>query len=758
MRETSRQSPCSSASSVDPCTRDDSTAVSRKRFSFARGSLLFLLLSAAGTLFIFRGAVWNQRLLAPLDVAPNLYAKFKWMDPQASGIPRNHYLKDMFDFGLPRQYAFYRGLREGEFPWWDPYSDGGHPMVAEAHNNLTDPFRLLLYGCLPFEAAYNWTRIIHSLLLGFGMFVLLRHLRFSLFATVFGALGYQFACGHAFFFFPPNVEGSFLYFPLLWVVWSEFLEAPSWPKVAGGALACGAVFAAGNQQSHAYLPLFAGCFCAAYGGRSWAVWKPALQVTIASGLLGALLAAPVLLPHIELFIRGHRDVAAGFRPAMMLSGVLSLSTVFPWALGTFRTLDLGKLVELNGLGFCIYIGTAGVVLAILGAQWQFRRSWAALPELRMALLLVASYLVLICSTPLVSLFYTRAADLAVIGLTVCCARGIDVLTAVPRERSIIRLVTRCGVAVLGLAAAVNLLAFALYPRLMPRIAKYVLERAPHNLVLLASPALRRFQVANLPNEVTVRNPETVLALLGVLALMAWVRSKQNRFLPGAVLVLNLCPLLLYDARFIPSAPMATWHRLLEGGPEQKRLRDLVAPEFKRLAEEAPNGFECVFPGLTALLYKVHTLTHYNSFALKTRSRDGAPEPANYRYNSPQPGMAQGLLDSRLADQNVRFVWDEDNPRKITIERETCNSVVLGIEPGPPGNLTRTDTFYPGWAAITPGLTRVSPKPQTFSVPAEVIRVEFRYRPVYLSATLMLSAATLGVLAIAVLGSLSIGRP
>ena len=83
--------------------------------------------------------------------------------------------------------------------------------------------------------------------------------------------------------------------------------------------------------------------------------------------------------------------------------------------------------------------------------------------------------------------------MAVIGLTVCCARGIDVLTAVPRERSIIRLVTRCGVAVLGLAAAVNLLAFALYPRLMPLIKKYVLERAPHNLVLLASPPLRRLK-------------------------------------------------------------------------------------------------------------------------------------------------------------------------------------------------------------------------------------------------------------------------
>jgi hypothetical protein len=79
-------------------------------------------------------------------------------------------------------------------------------------------------------------------------------------------------------------------------------------------------------------------------------------------------------------------------------------------------------------------------------------------------------------------------------------------------------------------------------------------------------------------------------------------------------------------------------------------------------------------------------------------------------------------------------------------------VVLRIEPGPPGNLTRTDTFYPGWVVTTPGVTRLPPKLQTFSVPAEVTRVEFRYRPVHLSATLTLSATTLGLLAAGMAGS------
>ena len=54
-------------------------------------------------------------------------------------------------------------------PWWDPYNYGGRPLLADAHINGTDPVRCLAYWLLPFELAYNWTLIGHSLLAGISM-------------------------------------------------------------------------------------------------------------------------------------------------------------------------------------------------------------------------------------------------------------------------------------------------------------------------------------------------------------------------------------------------------------------------------------------------------------------------------------------------------------------------------------------------------------------------------------------------------------
>ena len=88
--------------------------------------------------------------------------------------------------GLTRamQKTIYDGYRRGEIPWWDPYSFAGRPLLADAHVNGTDWIRVLLYRLLPFEAAYNWTRLAHFLITGLGMLLLLRAFNFELFVSV----------------------------------------------------------------------------------------------------------------------------------------------------------------------------------------------------------------------------------------------------------------------------------------------------------------------------------------------------------------------------------------------------------------------------------------------------------------------------------------------------------------------------------------------------------------------------------------------
>src|SRR5207249_2463475 len=92
---------------------------------------------------------------------------------------------------------------------------------------------------------------------------------------------------------------------------------------------------------------------------------------------------------------------------------------------------------------------------------------------RTAIWLIAIYLV-ICSTPLLRLFYTRTAWLAVLGLVVLFALGWERLMALDLRAK------RWGWAVLALAvsagAAVNLGGGLLYPRLKPKIEAFVMKK------------------------------------------------------------------------------------------------------------------------------------------------------------------------------------------------------------------------------------------------------------------------------------------
>ena len=82
-----------------------------------------------------------------------------------------------------------------------------------------------------------------------------------------------------------------------------------------------------------------------------------------SGLLGALIAMPVLLPELELFI--HNDRVIAFSPVSAghwFDGLLLLSSIHPWTLGTFRTVTYGNL------GFYAFIGGAALGLVAMGIR------------------------------------------------------------------------------------------------------------------------------------------------------------------------------------------------------------------------------------------------------------------------------------------------------------------------------------------------------------------------------------------------------
>ncbi|MGH8093196.1 MAG: hypothetical protein ACREIF_06975 [Chthoniobacterales bacterium] len=713
----------------------------------ARASASFLVGSFLICLAVFRGALWGSTVLAPLDIAPTLLGHYRYVDPAAGHIPANHYIIDQLTFDLPLQHTIYSALHRGEFPWWDPYTYGGRPLLADAHINGTDPIRLFTFWLLPFVPAYNWNLILKSILTGLGMFVLLRDLGFSFAVGLSLALTYQFAGCFALFFGHPWIQASFAYYPFLWVVWSRGLHSRFWLHAAFGAVLCGLIFYSGNLQSHAYLPLFALCFLLAH-----AVGKKLSKVfrlITFSGLAGAALAAPVLFPQVEFFTHSIRGIATSSVPRQFLGGLLSLGAVFPWMFGTFRALDLGKFLDMNGAAFALFIGSSLFVLALIGLLRKPPANGLPTEARLIATFMVILYLI-VCSTPLIHILYTRMSPFAVMGLIVLAAYGLEHVRGHPLP------FRKVGWTVIALATllviALNVAAFVVYPRVIKRVSALVTSHEATNPSFGFAPALRQFQVVNLPREISFLNLETVVAFAGLILLGVYLLKKRPQpVLFGSVLLLNFLPVVHFYDRFIPHQPRVYWERLLKGGPEQERVASVVRPRHLRLLDVAPGTFSMLFPFDMGHLQTVHTVHGYS--ALQPVSLFNWPFPekpppgtvADYIYRTKEVGASTGDLGRLTSNGLARFQCGD---RKVSVLSESLNTLKLSISPGPASTLRRTDTDYPGWTASMKGqeIPIAHGKMPFSSVqvptsPDEAI-ITFHYRPSHLTLAFCLSACAL----------------
>src|SRR5215831_16264888 len=706
---------------------------------------LFLVCSVMICFAVFRSALWSSRILAPLDIAPTIFSKYRYVDVTAGQIPANHYIIDQLTFDLPLQHTIYHAYRSGEIPWWDPYTYAGRPFLADAHVNGTDPVRILCYLTLPFVSAYNWNLILKSILAGLGMFVLLRHLRFPLSILLPLALTYQFAGCFAIFFGHPWIQASFAYYPFLWMAWSTWIQRNSLRYIGISSLLCAFIFYSGDLQSHAYLPLFALCFLIGNGLGDRRLVVPLSLAISLSILTGAALAAPVLWPQIEFYLNSLRT--ASFSPTSRLSylaGFASFSAIFPWVLGTFRTLDLAKFLGNYALGFVIYIGSAGFILALLGAWKTGKMPVAQTGARRTAIGLVLVYF-LVCSTPLLPVLYTRMAPIAVIGLTVLAALGLKTLGERPFPKA--------GWAVAGgavlLIIGLNITAFAVYPPCMRYVQSFVAAWDKANPSFPETPPLRSFQVENLSHEISVQNPETVLAFVSLVALAIYLRQPRWKpFQRSALLTLNFLPVIFFYCRYIPDYPVAYWEQL-SGGPEQRRVAETVNPNHFRLLEEAPNLSDMLFPNDMGHLQRVHTVHGYSALQPPSLFHwppglEPPPGPiADFAYSSEEPGASTGELASLSNGKNSRIRCDH---RAVTITAETMNSLTVSIAPGAADRLERTDTFYPGWRAKLNGqpiaLGHSATPFSTINLPTSdaVSFVTYAYRPSHFVLTTTLPGA------------------
>lgn len=667
---------------------------------------------------MFGDALIGRSILAPVDIAPALWARFGHVDPQSNGIPTNHHIVDQLSYDLPMQWSIYHSYRRGEVPWWDPYTLCGRPLLADAHANAADPVRVLLYLTIPdFVLAYNWTLVVHHMVLGLGMFVLLRRFGSSIAVSTGLALAFQMGGTFLIFFGHPWVTASFEWYPWLWAAWHTAWERNRWWSCSA-TLAVAAIFFSGNLQSHAYLPVFGLCFAAGYCGASLQRWKGAILLLGTSGMLGALIAAPVLGPELELFLNRGQGRGIGNTGGEPWHGVLAAAAVWPWALGTFRTVGLAEC------SFHLFVGVAVPFLSILGG-WKSKSENLIAGHVRRAAIWCVVAVVVATCTPLIHVFYMRISGIAVMGMVTLAALGcvrLCELSGASRRRLSLGVTAFAALTAVGTAVV----AYVVFPVLQSRIRERMIAHAETDAYLGMGAKMRLFQVENFPAEVGFLNPEVALGLLTLLALAMVL--KRPVWLP-LLMVLNAASPALFARRFIPSPPVACWARLVAGSEEQRSLASLVRTRRLRQGKAFDRQFGRYFPMQTAHFFGVHIFDGYTALgpAVYALSPEINPILASDFWTSDG-----GTTDVTNKTGNARFQWIDRPTEAVVVESLGLNRVKISFDRRSGGELLRTDTFYPGWQAIAnDGRVCEGHQRGVFSdykIPAGVGAVVFRYLP------------------------------
>ena len=727
--------------------------------------LVFLLFSLGMSALVYRSALWGDGMLAPLDLGPTLFQHFDHVDPNAGKIPENHHIIDQFTYDLPLQAAIYRSYHEGEIPWWDPWTYGGRPLLADAHVNGTDPIRLLCYAALPFELAYNWNIILRGMLTGLGMFLLLRFFEVGTTPAILLGLTYQFGGWFTLFFGHPWIQGSFVYYPFLWMVWIAGSRARFGWHDAVSALLCALVYHAGNLQSHTYLPIFALAFLAGLFWKDRARFSRAVVVVAFGGVVGALLATPVLANQIEFFLVGERGTAPDGNPFLRLLAIpFSFLAVHPWAVGTFRSLEVGKLFGLGGTSFMLFCGGAAFIAALAGLPRILRKQGTEGAVAATAVLCLLAFLVIIAS-PLAKLLYPRIAGMA--GMAVMVLAGLALRESTMRPLLTAFWARRLAIVHVAWVVLASIIVIVAFPSVKDRIVAKVAAAGERNAGGLGNMEQRLAQVERLPAETTLLNPDAAAGLLAtVLALLALGRTGSNVSSENLLLLALLFGLLAtvsFHHRFRPLHDRTLWENLAAGGGAQKRGMDAAAG-FLRIDESMLPLDEQVFPHAWAAFHRVHVVQGYS--ALQPRCLQWYPED--------QPAIRSDWRADFTGDGRGRFLRTEGNSparfrnpitgdaEPLEVVFETNNRMEIRPSVGRESKgFILTDTRYPGWRVERDG-SGPEEEGYAFTRWNAIIRDGESYvlsytpttRPIWLPG---IAAGILGLLSAAVRGSLPASR-
>jgi len=412
---------------------------------------------------------------------------------------------------------------------WNPLPFAGVPALGDPQLAQLYPLRWV-FAALPSEIAFNYYIafayvLASSLTYGYVLRITRSTVAAIVGGLVFGASGYMVAhLGHT------GLVTAVVWMPL--IIWSleELRQRFSARWFVTGALSVMLAIIAGHPQAFVHSLYLATAYALFLGSRSAMGWWRYVAMFAAIVAFGAALAAPQLLPAMELAsasVRNEMTFAAFKEYAVPPAQVLTL--LFPYLFGggvppvSQPFIGQWNLAETMG-----YVGLLPLMLAAIGS-WLFRAE--RLLTFWIVVALVAFLLVLGDRTPLLSVTYYlpvinklrapgRHFQEMTFALAVLAAFGVKALQT---RRIPTRTALRIAIAAVLVVLAALLVVALNYARLQTRA----------DLQHITLPAFS----ANLAVWIPIG-----MLLLGVLALVNWIRNRDGitaRALIVAVVAIDL---------------------------------------------------------------------------------------------------------------------------------------------------------------------------------------------------------------------------
>lgn len=200
-----------------------------------------------------------------------------------------------------------RCFHDGIFPLWNPFTGLGQPHLANLQTAVFYPLKILFYpwGTLWAHDLYLFARFI---LLGLGIFVLLRSLGIGKLGSIFSAL--SFSCGGYVLWFINLVElNNQLLTPFLMIALTRLGSGFSWKRFLSASAIVWLDILGGHPEGIFVTLLFSSLFAI------WMVGLKRLPYAIGSwvgvGVIGAMASSIVVFPFVEYFIKSWNFHFAG---------------------------------------------------------------------------------------------------------------------------------------------------------------------------------------------------------------------------------------------------------------------------------------------------------------------------------------------------------------------------------------------------------------------------------------------------------------